>query len=81
MDILGKVLSYIGLARGKAVGPLPDDRTIYKSLRQILGDNASIVKKPYSESIWVYAAIHAIATNVSMVPFVIRRDIGAGLSK
>ncbi|MFH1684701.1 MAG: phage portal protein, partial [Candidatus Micrarchaeota archaeon] len=41
----------------------------------------AVLNKPYEQSVWVYSAVNAIATNISRVPFVIRRDIGAGLSK
>ena len=75
------MLSIAGLMRKGAIGPLPGDRVIWKTLRELLGTQGAVLNKPYEQSIWVYSAITAIATNIARVPFVIKRDIGAGLSK
>lgn len=81
IGFLDSVLSTFGLQKKSVIGPLIGDRTIWKSLRELMGTQGAVLNKPYQESIWVYAAITAIATNISRVPFVIKRDIGAGLSK
>lgn len=75
------MLGKLGLVRKSAIGPLPGDRVIYRSLREILAQQGAVVTQPYKDSIWVYSAVNAIATNIARVPFVIKRDIGAGLSK
>ncbi len=81
MNLIGNVLDMIGLAWKSAIGPLPGDRVIYRSLRELMATQGAVLDKPYKQSIWVYAAINAIASNISRVPFAIKRDIGAGLSK
>ena len=60
----------------KAVGPLIDDNRIYKSLRELLGPFSGIVQQPYKQSVWVYSAVNTIMSNISRVPFVIRKDKG-----
>ncbi len=60
----------------KAVGPLIDDHRIYKSLRELLGPFSGVIQQPYKQSVWVYAAINTIISNISRVPFVIRKDRG-----
>ena len=57
-----------------AVGPLRDDHRIYKSLRQILAEAQSGVHLPYKQSLWVYAAINAIADNLARVPFRLKKE-------
>ena len=52
-----------------AVGPLRDDLTIYRSLRNLFSSQGEVVK-PYSQSVWVYATIKSIAMNISRTPFV-----------
>ena len=81
IGFVDKMLSIAGLMRKGAIGPLPGDRVIWKTLRELLGTQGAVLNKPYEQSIWVYSAITAIATNIARVPFVIKRDIGAGLSK
>ena len=52
-----------------AVGPLRDDLTIYRSLRNLFVSQGEVLK-PYSQSVWVYATIKSIAMNISRTPFV-----------
>lgn len=61
----------------KGVGPLVDDQRIYRSLRELLGQFSSVVQRPYSQSVWVYACINVIAQNIARVPFVLKKDAGA----
>lgn len=81
ISLIDKGLDLVGLRRKSTIGPLPGDRVIYRSLRELLAAQGQVLTKPYKESVWVYSAINAIATNISRVPFQIKRDIGAGLSK
>lgn len=80
-SILDSALSMVGLTRKSQLGPLPGDRVIYRSLRELMNLQGSVITHPYKQSVWVYAAVNAIASNIARVPFVIKRDIGAGLSK
>jgi len=80
-SFLNTILDLVGLTRKSTIGPLLGDRTIYRSLRELMDMQGSVLTKPYKESVWVYAAVNAIASNISRVPFVIKQDIGAGLSK
>ena len=57
------------IVRQKGVGPLKDDLTIYRSLRNLFSSQGEVVK-PYSQSVWVYATIKSIAMNISRTPFV-----------
>jgi len=67
-----RVLSNLGVkaaARGK-IGP--DLTNIKMTLAQTVGLNASDrLDKPYSDSIWVYASVNAIANNLAKVPLVV----------
>jgi len=81
VGFIDNVLSKMGLIRKGAIGPLPGDKVIYRSLRELLGTQGAVLNKPYEQNIWIYAAVNAIATNIARVPFDIKRDIGAGLSK
>jgi HK97 family phage portal protein len=58
-----------------SVGPLADDSRLYRSLQSVLnsGDNMEVTN-PYEKSVWVFAAINAIAQNISRVPFYIYEE-------
>mgnify|MGYP001579059981 FL=1 len=58
----------ITLIKQKVIGALRDDSVIWKSLRQLLNSSEEVTT-PYSQSVWVYAAISAISQSVSRVPF------------
>lgn len=64
---------------GKSVAPpgsMVGDSLIYSSLRQLLGKGSSVTD-PYSQSVWVYASVSKIATNISRVPLKFyRKDDG-----
>ena len=57
------------IVQQKGVGPLRDDLTIYRSLRNLFASQGEVLK-PYSQSVWVYATIKSIAMNISRTPFV-----------
>ena len=57
------------IVKQKGVGPLKDDLTIYRSLRNLFASQGEVLK-PYSQSVWVYATIKSIAMNISRTPFV-----------
>ncbi|MFA5075566.1 MAG: phage portal protein [Candidatus Babeliales bacterium] len=59
----------------KSVGPLVDDSRIYRSLSSILNSSDNMeVTDPYQKSVWVFAAINAIAQNISRVPFYVYEE-------
>jgi len=59
----------------KSVGPLADDSRIYRSMNSILTSSDNMeVTDPYQKSVWVFAAINAIAQNISRVPFYIYEE-------
>jgi len=80
-NLTDKIIDILGLKRKAAIGTLPADRLVFKSLREIMNTQGNVVSLPYKQSLWVYSAITAISNNVSRVPFVIKKEIGAGLSK
>jgi len=57
------------IVQQKGVGPLKDDFTIYRSLRNLFSSQSEVLK-PYSQSVWVYATIRSIAMNIARTPFV-----------
>ena len=57
------------IVKQKGVGPLKDDLTIYRSLRNLFSSQGEVLK-PYSQSVWVYATIKSIAMNIARTPFV-----------
>lgn len=59
-----------------SVGPLIDDKRIYSSLRQLLGESGTAVPQPYRQSAWVYSCVDAISRNLCRVPLVLKRDAG-----
>jgi HK97 family phage portal protein len=59
------------------VGPLRDDWRIWRSLSEVLSAfGGKAVTQPYKQSVWVYTAVNAIATNISRVPFILKQDAG-----
>ena len=65
----GRKRKTMPIVQQKGVGPLRDDLTIYRSLRNLFSFQGEVVK-PYSQSVWVYATIKSIAMNISRTPFV-----------
>ena len=59
MKGIDSILNRIGLVRKSAIGPLPGDRVIYKSLRELMATQGAVLSKPYKESIWVYSCLPA----------------------
>jgi HK97 family phage portal protein len=78
MNIIKRTVKKIGdLILERSVGPLKDDVSIMRSLRQMIGNNVVDMGniKPYQDSIWVYASITTIARNLAKVPcLVVERD-------
>jgi len=78
MSVLDKVITglrldkqVLGLAnRIKRRGTLLDTATFMKTLAQTLGygANAGALLQPYKDSVWIYAAVNAIANNLAKVP-------------
>jgi HK97 family phage portal protein len=54
----------------RTVGPLRDDISIMRSIRQMIGYDSldSINMQPYADSVWTYASIRLIAKNLAKVP-------------
>lgn len=73
-EIAARLADNFGIT--KRIGPLIDDPKIYRSLRSLLVEKGNTVVTPYSQSVWVYACINAIAQNLSRVPFVLKKDAG-----
>jgi len=67
--MIKNILSKFGYVKKTGPTQLKDDLTIYRSLRSVLESENIAVSQPYSQSIWVYAAINAIAGNIQRVPF------------
>ncbi len=66
----------------KAVGPLIDDGSIYRSLREYLAsNNEMMVTDPYRNSVWVFASINAIAQNIARVPFYLYTEKSRDIKK
>lgn len=53
----------------KGIGSLPEDIRFFQTLRTQLEDTP--LTDPYTQQAWVFAAINAIAGNISAVPFVV----------
>lgn len=85
--IVDRIASAAGFTReggnevvGKSVSPpgsMVGDSLIYQSLRNMLNRGSSVTD-PYSQSVWVYASVSKIATNISRVPLKFyRKDEGS----
>lgn len=52
----------------KSVGALKDDAIFWKSFTQLAAMAQGEITDPYSQSIWVYATVKAIAQNIASTP-------------
>jgi HK97 family phage portal protein len=74
--MIQRLLNKFGYIKQKGVvGPLPDDTTLWQSLRVSAGA-ASTVSEPYSQSVWVYSSISKIAGTIARVPFRFYKQAG-----
>lgn len=88
MSIVDRIASAAGFTREGSAGyeveksvsppgPMVGDSLIYQSLRQMLGYNTKVTQ-PYRQSVWVFASVSKIATNISRVPLKFyRKDEGS----
>jgi len=68
--------SSLGRTVLKGIGPTWDDLRMWRTLREMLATSSSVVIRPYSQSVWVFAAINAISQNIARVPFNLKREAG-----
>lgn len=70
--LMTRVLGNLGV-KGVGKGTIgPDLTSIKLSIAQTVGLNATDrLDKPYSDSVWVYAAVNAIANNLTKVPLLV----------
>jgi HK97 family phage portal protein len=62
-------------AKKKGMGSTVEDTRIWHTLRTYLSSVDSMeVTDPYEKSVWVFAAVNAIAQNISRVPFYIYKE-------
>lgn len=73
-EIMTRLADSFGITQ--KIGPLVDDPRIYRSLRSLLVEKGTTVITPYSQSLWCYSAINAIAQNLSRVPFILKKEAG-----
>lgn len=73
MSYLTKVQSFLKESFSTKSVPFPGklqgDARFWQSLRSVIMASQSEVTMPYSQSIWVYSSIKAIADNISTTPF------------
>ena len=74
-EMVNRAASNLGVVE-KGIGPLIGDQVLFRSMRSILASQGTKVTSPYSQSVWVYAALNAITSNLSRVPFLLKKDAG-----
>lgn len=77
INACGELVTALGIKLKSSVGPLRDEYAIHTPLRLLLSKSNRKVSHAYKQSVWVYACIRAISSNIGRVPYVLKKDAGA----